>query len=376
MEIGGYGYEKPELLKIAEQLYACKGRKQDLELELDSEQFHQKYIPKRKKLMTEQVFSHLPVIIILTLVVSASIIAFVIAILDGGEGVQGNVMLIGYGMCLIFGGYADYKFILHEIHMIKLLRISTNKEKAIAYARKHDINTFQSDAAISKEKISLLEQEIAALDEEIASLTAQQQKILDEQKSREDILRKKGVLFDQKPQQTDDGDLPEKKQTGKFSLKEESVGTQDAFRLHEFYSHEEQYINNYLLKLDGKLQRINKEITDIDDDFENVKKQLFFAVIIYLLIALIQSAFSGILSVVTSVLCIILSVVYILHFEGKCKRSILLYLVEHDSNLTKEYAFCNNMVPVRNKREELLQTIENYQKELAEIKKKKAEIVF
>lgn len=375
MKIGGYGYEKPELLKIAEQIYACKSRKQDLELELDSEKFHQKYIPKRRELIIEQVFSHLPVVMILTLVVGFSFFGFVWAFIDS-DFATGNWMLIFCGMCLIFGGYADYKFIVREIHMITLLRISTNKEKAIAYARKHDINTFQSDAAICQEKISLLEQEIATLEEKIASLTTQQQQIIDEQKNREDVLRQKGVLFDQKPQQTDDENPAEMKQTGKFSLKEESVGTQDASQLYEFYCHEEQYINNYLLKLDGKLLRINKEITDIEDDFENIKKQLFFAVIIYLLIAIIQSTFAGLLSSVTSILCIIVSVNYVLYFERKCRRPILLYLVEHDSNLTKEYAFCNDMVPVRNKREELLQTIENYKKELVEIKKKKEEIVF
>ena len=45
MEIGGYGYEKPELLKMAEQIYSCKCEKQDLELQLSSEKFHYSYIP-------------------------------------------------------------------------------------------------------------------------------------------------------------------------------------------------------------------------------------------------------------------------------------------------------------------------------------------
>lgn len=370
MEIGGYGYKKPEMIKIAEQIYDCKCEKQDLELQLNTERFHCSYIPRRKRMVENTVISQLFMIMMFTMfvIIFFSIIwDYQMNYSEMRESGAGVVVLFS-GLAFIGFGYADIKLIIREFKMIRLLFISMKPEKAIRFAQKHDINTFQSDEINSKEKIRMLEERIEFLDRKVLELAEKQKELLEEKEQREDILRKKGILFDENPNET--------KKEGKFSLKEESVGTQDAQQLHEYYTHEEQYINNYLLQLDGRLQRINRDIMDIDENFENVKKQIIFSVIIYVLIAIIQSAFTEVIATVTSTLCMIGSVVYILYLESKCKRPILLYLVEHDSRLTMEYAFCNNMVPVRNKREELLETIENCKMDLAEIKKKKAEIIF
>lgn len=371
MEIGGYGYEKPELIKVAEQIYSCKCEKQDLELQLSSERFHYSYIPKRKQKIEGSVVSQLLFIIPLSLVV----LGIVYIIFDymknysemSENGAAGVAFLFSV-LLLVPVGYIDLKMIKQELEMLALLFISMKTEKSLRFAKKHDINTFQSDEIKSRERIKLLEEKIGFLDRKILELTEKQKTILEEKEQREEVLRRKGVLFDEKPDET--------KKTGAFSLKEESVSTQDALQLHEFYTHEEQYINNYLIQLDGRLQKINKEIVTIDDEFEIIKKQFLFFVIIYVLVAVVQSMFTGVVATITSILCIIGSVCYIIYLERKCKRPILLYLVEHDSRLTMEYAFCNGMVPVRNKRKELLETIEDYKKELAEIKKKKSEIIF
>lgn len=371
MEIGGYGYEKPELIKVAEQIYSCKCEKQDLELQLSSERFHYSYIPKRKQKIEGSVVSQLLFIIPLSLVV----LGIVYIIFDymknysemSENGAAGVAFLFSV-LLLVPVGYIDLKMIKQELEMLALLFISMKPEKSLRFAKKHDINTFQSDEIKSRERIKLLEEKIGFLDRKILELTEKQKTILEEKEQREEVLRRKGVLFDEKPDET--------KKTGAFSLKEESVSTQDALQLHEFYTHEEQYINNYLIQLDGRLQKINKEIVTIDDEFEIIKKQFLFFVIIYVLVAVVQSMFTGVVATITSILCIIGSVCYIIYLERKCKRPILLYLVEHDSRLTMEYAFCNGMVPVRNKRKELLETIEDYKKELAEIKKKKSEIIF
>ena len=371
MEIGGYGYEKPELLKVAEQIYSCKCEKQDLELQLSSERFHYDYIPKRKHKIESSVVSQLLFIIPLSLVVLGIVYIIFNYMMNYSEmsenGAAGVAFLFSV-LLLVPVGYVDLKMIKQELEMMARLFVSMKPEKSLRFAKKHDINTFQSDEIKSKEKIKLLEEKIGFLDRKILELTEKQKSILEEKEQREEVLRKKGVLFDEKPDET--------KKTGAFSLKEESVSTQDALQLHEFYTHEEQYINNYLIQLDGRLQKINKEIVAIDDDFEIIKKQFLFFVIIYVLVAVVQSAFTGVVATITSILCIIGSICYIIYLERKCKRPILLYLVEHDSRLTMEYAFCNGMVPVRNKRQELLETIEDYKKELAEIKKKKSEIIF
>ena len=51
MEIGGYGYDKPEYVRLAEQIYQCKNDKEALELELNNMRFHYDYIKKRKGLV-------------------------------------------------------------------------------------------------------------------------------------------------------------------------------------------------------------------------------------------------------------------------------------------------------------------------------------
>lgn len=371
MEIGGYGYEKPELLSIAEKIYDYKSQKQDLELTLGSEHFHYSYIPKRKKLVEHEVVFRLLFIIPYTLLLVGAL-CVVISYMSDLEEMRQNgsagVILLFSVLLLVSGCYFDGKLLLREFRMLVLLYISRNPEQAMRFSKKYDINTFQSDEAKSKERIQMLESEIASLDEQIDKLIIRQNQLLAEKKQREDILRKKGILFDEDPNKP--------KQEGKFTLKEESMGTVDAQELHEFYLKEEQYVQNYLLQLDGKLQHINREITEIDENFENVKKKILISLVIYILVALVQSAFSGVLASITSMICLIGGFCYIFYLERKCKRPILLYLVEHDSSLTTEYAFCNGIVPVKQKREELLEKIEHYQKELVEIKKKKESIIF
>ena len=66
MEIGTYGYEKSELLTLAEQIYQCKHDIEDLELELNEVQFHYTYIGKRKDIVTHEVIFRLLFILICT----------------------------------------------------------------------------------------------------------------------------------------------------------------------------------------------------------------------------------------------------------------------------------------------------------------------
>lgn len=371
MELGGYGFEKPELLKIVEEIYSCKGKKRDLELQLSTEKFHASYIPKRKDMLERELTLHLAVIIPFTLLILGAIALCVGYFAEYEEtrySGSAGVALLFSALLIIFGGKEDIKLIIREARTLMRLYISRNPEKAMQFASKYDINTLQSDEAKTNERLELLEAEIAELDNRIEELTKRQNDLLEEQKKREQVLREKGVLFDEDPNKV--------KQDGKFTLKEDAMGTLDAREIHEFYRKEEEYIINQMTRLKGKLEHVNKEITELEDDFETVKKQLIFSAIIYILIAIVQSAFTGVLASLTSIVCIIGSVGYIFYLERKCFRPIILYLVEHDSPLTKEYAFCNNMVPVRNKRFELMEMIKHQEKELVDIRERKDKLEF
>lgn len=371
MELGGYGFEKSELLKIAEEIYALKSKKQDLELTLHSEQFHSQYIPKRKHLAKHEVGYRLLFIIPMTAVTLVVLFIMLTYLTDTsllvGNG-TGGVVLLFSTLAFFFIGYPTFKLWKREIRMLMLLSISNNPEKAMRFSKRFDLNTFENDEHVSNTRIQMLKAEIANLDSSIAQLEVRQKELIEQKKKGEDFLRKQGILFDENPNAT--------KQTGKFALREESINMGDAQELHEFYLKEEQYMVNYLLQLDGKLQKINKDITQIDDDFDEVKKNLVIAGIIYVLIVLVQGAFSGVLGVATSVICSVVTIFAFFYLENKCKLPIIRYLIEHENSLIQEYAFCHNMVPVRIKREEMLEKITCTQKELDEIKKKRESLVF
>lgn len=370
MELGGYGFEKPELLKIAEEIYALKGKKQDLELSLHSEQFHYKYIPKRKNLVEHEVIFRLLWIIPITVFVIAAISYIILYITNideyGREGQVAGAMgvaLLGTTLLAAFGGYVAFKLWKREIRMITLLMFSKNSDIASSLASKYDINTFQNDEELSKTRIEMLESEIASIDQQIMLLDERQQQLLEEKRKGEEFLRQKGVLFDEKPNAL--------KTNGKFSLREDSMNSANIQELYEYYVKEEQYTLNYMRQVDSKLQQVNKQITRIDDDFENVKKTCFFIVCIYISLIIIQSVFTGFMGIVTSILCIFISICLVIYVEKKCKVPFILYLVENEHPMIQEYAFCHNMVPVRLRREEILEKLEYLQLELEGIRAKK-----
>lgn len=371
MEIGGYGYEKPELLRIIEEIYDCKSKKRDLELKLSSAKFHQSYLPQRREIAGTSATTHMFVIFPLTMIIVAAVCFIVYYIQNAGD-LRGDVgagfILLCSMLVIPFVGYADEVLIQREIGYLALLYADKNSARAKAFCQKHDIITLQRDEEKTKQQIGMLTEQIAAIEQKIADLTKQQENLLKEKEEREETLRNKGILFDENPNKP--------VSEGKFALKDDGMGTLDARDLYEFYLKEEQYMRNTRLQLEAKLQQMDKEIAAVDDDFEAVKKNIIFFLVIYILVAIVQSAFTGVLRGATSIICIIASVSYIFYFEGKCKRPVLLYLVEHDSKFVKEYAFRNECVPIKHKKEELLLMMKQNEEELEDIKKRKESIVF
>lgn len=371
MELGGYGFEKSELLKIAEDIYALKSKKQDLELTLSSEKFHYKYIPKRKNLAKHEVLFRLLFIVPITIIVVATICFMIYSVFNSdifvGNGPLGIVLLFAT-LTSVFGGYITVRLWMREIRMLALLWMSRNPEKAAAFSKKFNINTFQNDEENSRNRIEMLEAQIAHINQRVSKLEDEQKQLLENKKKEDEFLKEKGVLLDGNPKRIHTN--------GKISLREESIGMGDAHALHEFYLKEEQYTQNYLLQLEGNLQRINKQIVQIDEDFEQVKKMILFFIVGYVIMILIQGAFSGLFASFTAIICFIVSLSVIFALEKKCAMPVILYLLEHDSSLVQEYAFRNNMVPVHIKREELLEKMQYLQNELEDIKKRRRELVF
>ncbi len=366
MELSGYGFEKSELLTITEDIYELKNKKQAVELQLASEQFHYQYIPKRKQLAEHEVFFKLIWIIPTSLLVLASLVIVIYFYFNNNlfvnNGPLGVVYLFAM-LTLVFGGYTAFRLWKREIHMLTLLYISKNPERASAYIEKHEINTFQKDEAMSKKRIEMLQAEIDVYEKKITMLTKQQEEILEQKNNTKDFLKQNDAWLDKKEGKADN--------KGKFSLKQDSMNNANIQELFEYYSKEESYIRNHLKELEGDLQLVNKSITKIDDDFEHAKRTCVLFGGVYIFIVLIQSVFTGVLASITSLLCIIISLFLFFYVEKKCKKAIVLYLVEHEKPVIQEYAFARNMLPVRLKRQELVERIISMQSTLDEIRAKK-----
>ena len=59
----GKGFQKSEALVLAEKIYDCKCEINDLEWKLDDEEFHFKYVLKRKERVVKQVWARMAYII-------------------------------------------------------------------------------------------------------------------------------------------------------------------------------------------------------------------------------------------------------------------------------------------------------------------------
>ncbi len=341
MEVGGYGYIKPELVKIAEEIYAYRGKIKELEIELSEEEFHYGYISVRQNLVLHEVFFRLLFIIPITLLLPVTL---------------SNTLWFFTGAFL---AYCDIRLIIREVKMLYLLIISVNIPFVSEFVKKYDLNSFQNDRDKTSERIRWIQMQIEDLEHKISDLGKKRREILEENRKQEEQQKKERAS---------------EKGADKFKLKEAGVGIDDARRLYEYYLEEERYVNDRLIKLDGKMQHYDRELVEIEEEFQKVKKNIILFFIVFLIVIFVQSFFTNILYIITAILGSLGMIICIIYLERVCKAPVLKYLVEHDSKLTKEYAFLNNVIPVKNKRRELQEEIEYYRKELLDIKKKKAEI--
>lgn len=350
----GKGFQKSEALVLAEKIYDCKCEINDLEWKLDDEEFHFKYVLKRKERVVKQVWARMAYIIPFSVMIIFSILLVIVLSLNigvaRGKGeIDGSstVMLLMILLFLVFGGYFFVKFLMiPEISQLILLWNSRNTDRAMRKAREKGLNTFQKDYEESKCKVEYIKERILKLKEDLKELIKKQEELFEYQNKVEERLRSENIMFDIKPSGNE--------KRASFSLKKDSVAYVDIAELSEYYQKEKTYYRGYIAKLDIQLAQLNKEIVDIDEQFEMTKKRLLFFAVIYILVVIIQQAFTGFMATVTCLICLIASIVVIINLEAKCTPAILNYLVEQENELVKEYAFCNHMVPLKYKREEIL----------------------
>ncbi|HCJ07502.1 MAG: hypothetical protein PUC55_07105 [Lachnospiraceae bacterium] len=345
MEIGGYGYEKPEYVRLAEQIYQCKNDKEALELELNNTRFHYDYIKKRKGLVKHEVVFRMIYIIVLAVFLYICMNSFFI-------------------FATPFVLYGEWKLITRECKMLFMLSYNWKPEHMRWIAEHFDIDTFQNDTIRTEKKIEALESQIAVCEKKLQTLNKSREDLIRQRQQQEDVLRKYGVLYDTDP----------KKQNSKFSLKEEDSWVNDIQELDEYYRKEEGYLKQLISHVDNTIERYNKEITEIDQQFDTAKKLLIFAAIIFVLIVVLQNALHGVAYTISSIVCVIISMIAILYLERRCKQPILAYLVEQNKPIVADYAFTHGLVPVAEKRREYIENKEKYEKELAEVQKKRREL--
>lgn len=331
--------EKSDIIKIAEQIYETKNKIQDVTLSLENERFHARYIPQRKEIATARTITRTCYIILLALVFAICLIVFIIGSKIGAT--MGIFMLCAGGL----GTWSAF-------YGVKLIKRQIENYPKLNF-----------DEEGSKNKIALLEEEVSKLNGQLEQLEKQQNQILEQKERNERFLKEKGILVE-----------PEKThalKTGGLTLRDRNEFSDNIQELFELYSSEERYIQNYLDHLKFRLDEVNLEITRIDDNFEQAKKKIIIGGFAFVCLILVQGIFANFMEKLSVLIACFISLGGIFYLDKVCSEPIVLYLVEHESKLASEYAFVNNMVPIRYKREELLAIIHQNEEELKTVRDKK-----
>ena len=372
MEIGQYGYQKSELLQVSEQIYELKSKKQQLELQLSSEEFHQKYIPRREDMIRARIRANLPLIIGLFLVFVFCVVLWVEFFMDYSTNRQDGfygVLLLGSGLFIILSIKYLYKLGKEESEMAIRFIYSRNPDKAMRLAEKYDIKTFQDDRIRTKAKLDNLKEQILVYDNEIHNLELRQQEIIDEKIKQEETI--KNDAKEDKISKTNEIKDTEKNGAFSFSLKQRDEFTTDIRELDEYYSKEQDYVLMNIKDIDFKITALDKDIAGIDEEMQIVKKRITIFIVAFLIAAVIQGFIPGFVGGIYGLVCLIVSLIAIFSIERACRGPVIRYLVEKESELVAEYCFRNDVVPLKQKKKELQLIMKQQEEILEDIKRKK-----
>lgn len=346
MNIGEYGFEKSDFLMISEEMYDLKCRKSRLELELSNTQFHYRYITKRKNLLMNRLFIYLACILADTYVI--------FAICNNPSMINLFLILLPF---LLFG---DYKMAIKAFKMLLLLSNDLDIGIVKKLIQILEVDTLQYDRTRTEEIIKEIQNEMQVCDNRYQKLLTRKQEMI--QRKRQDELE----------QSRQDKDSNESKSS--LMLKETDLWSNDIQVLDEYYRNQQSYLVRVISRIQTQIDICNKDITTIASEFQQAKKILCFAGIIFVLVVLIQSRFEGLLLKITSILCIIVSILVIMYLEKICKGPILRYMVEQENELISDYAFTHGMLPVSALREQYMDSLREYEKEIEEVKQKRREL--
>lgn len=164
-----YDYTEAELKRLGEQLHEYRNKKQELELELSSAEFHQEYIPERKDSARIEAGTYILCIFVLTFFCILAMIYIVyyfahFSVLTGE--LFAGMLLLGQVLYLPFGCFGDYMLIKHMMEL--------SKEESI-----------QFDEDNNQERIQLLKDEVSFIEEQITELSKNQEILLKAREERE-----------------------------------------------------------------------------------------------------------------------------------------------------------------------------------------------
>lgn len=339
-------YEKSTLITVTEQIYALKGEIQDLNRELEYERFRERYMPKKKSVANSQFMSRVTFLFVVGCIAGISLIGAIILFVEFSKNTLSSLMGIPFGIalaCIV----CCFKIVWTTLKGEKLSPIACSKEH-------HQI----------QERIAFLTAQLLDKRTLLEQLNQKQKELLSEKKQIETFLEANGILVEGSPSQT-------KKSPDGFCLKEEDNSSEEQQRLFEMYTSEENLIREYLKRLQVQVDCYNKEMMEIEDNFAVVKQKLIVFFFMIFLLVIVQSFFFGTSMHIYVICCILFSVLGIIYIDHTCSNAVLLYLIEHDSEITKEYAFCNHMIPVYKKRMDIMFDIEENEKELMDIQQRK-----
>jgi hypothetical protein len=123
-----------------------------------------------------------------------------------------------------------------------------------------------------------------------------------------------------------------------------------------------------------RLNNTNKSITKVNDDFERSKMVVVAYVICLFIVGLIGVFLKGGVLTIYSIVRLILAFIGLIFVDRYIKNPILFYLIENESSFVDEYVFVNDIVPYKIQRQNLIELIDDSEKELNDIRKKKREL--
>ncbi len=362
MQIDNMGFQKPEIVQVAEQLYGYKSKKKDLEFQLMNEEFMQKYVPKRKQRVRRENATKLLVIIPLVIVtVSACyyIYDYIFRMMSGAEITKvDSVMLLVVMLYLGFGGIALIRLMISYLRNSLVMTNTAINPVAKFLCKILNIKNIKEDERINDDNMFVLRQQIEELTNKISFMERQYKETLKKVQEEEKAKNEEKKV--------------EKREDGKFSLRLDARGSMDLRELFDMYEREEKLCRSALYDINTEIKLLDKRRAKIDEDFDRAKNFIMICLIPFIVFVVVQSMMFDTISKTTGVLCFCGGMLYYFWIESKCVKPFIDYWVEHEYHVVKNYVFYNSIVPLFAQRELIVEKRQQCEKELQDIINKKS----